>query len=212
MRNALTLCAALLLLSACADSVQRASEYDYRTNHPLEVRPTSATLSLERLDRAKLDDFAADYVARGHGALEISQGATSGQDAKARAALAAVVEALRADGIHAAEIKAQLVVGDASLPPGRTALRFDGMMASLPDCYDWREGPPNGPSANYGCNMQRNIGAMVADPRDLLEQRGVSGGFSGERSDVVVGKYGQGADTSSAPMPTQVNTRQSSGQ
>lgn len=212
MRNAFTLCAALLLLSACADPVQRASEYDYRTNHPLVVRPTSATLSLERLDRAKLDDFAADYVARGHGTLEISQGASSGQDAKARAALAAVVEALRAAGVRAVEIKAQLVVGDAALPPGRTNLRFDGMTASLPDCYDWRDGPPNGPSANYGCNMQRNIGAMVADPRDLLEQRGSSSGFSGERADAVMGKYVKGEETSAVKMQLDVNTRQSSGQ
>lgn len=212
MRATLSLCAALVLLAGCSDPMQRASEYDYRTNHPLVVRPTAASLTLDTLDRAKLDGFAADYVARGHGALEISQGALSGQDAKARAALAAVVESLRASGVRPAEIKAQLVVDDPALPPGRTALRFDTMTAALPDCYDWREGPPNGPSANYGCNMQRNIGAMVADPRDLLQQRQPNAGFSGERSDVVVGKYSKGEDTSSAPLPAQVNTRQSSGQ
>jgi len=60
--------------------------------------------------------------------------------------------------------------------------------------------------------MQRNIGAMVADPRDLLQQRDEQGGFSGERADAVVGKYVKGEDTSTARMQIDVNTRQSSGQ
>ena len=84
MRATLPLCAALLLLAGCAEPLQRASEYDYRTNHPLMVQPRSASLILDGFDRAKLDSFAADYVARGHGALEISMGAANAQDAEAR--------------------------------------------------------------------------------------------------------------------------------
>jgi len=208
----MTGCVALLFLGGCSDPVQRASEYDYRTNHPLVVHPGTAELTLEGLDRGKLDGFAADYVARGHGVLEISMGAASAQDAHSRAALQAIIDSLRTDGLRAAEMQARLVVGDPALPPGHAALRFEAMTAALPDCYDWRDGPPNGPSANYGCNMQRNIGAMVADPRDLLQQRDPQTGFSGERADAVVGKYDKGENTSSAPLPVQVNTRQSSGQ
>ena len=213
MRTTLTLCAALLALTACADQpLQRASEYDYRTNHPLTVRPDAPTLIMEGMERGRLDGFAADFVARGHSRLEVTQAAASAQDAQARAALAAVVEALRADGLRPAEIKAQLVVGDPALPTGQTRLRFQSMAAVLPDCNDWREGPPNGPSANYGCNMQRNIGAMLADPRDLMEQNTASAGFSGERADAVMGKYVKGEETSAVKMQLDVNTHQSNGQ
>lgn len=216
MRKSLLLCAAVLApvlaLSACSDPVQRASEYDYRTNHPLVVHSTTAELALEGPDHARIDAFAADYVARGHGVMQISMGAASAQDARARATLREIVEALHAAGLHVDEMQARLVVNDPALPVGHAHLSFSAMTAELPDCYDWRAGPPNGPSANYGCNMQRNIGAMVADPRDLLQKRADDSGFSGERADAVVGKYVKGEDTSAARMQIDVNTRQSSGQ
>lgn len=44
--------------------------------------------------------------------------------------------------------------------------------ASVPDCPDWRstqEGNPNGTtSANYGCAVNSNLAAMIANPQDLV--------------------------------------------
>lgn len=198
----------LLSLAACADPKDRATEYDYRQNHPLVIAPRAAVLELTTLDGARLEAFADDYLRRGKSAVLISVGAATAKDAQATAFAQSLAGVLLKAGLRPAELRPQLVIDDASLPVGHARLRYDSQTAELPDCYDWREGPANGPSANFGCNMQRNVGAMVADPHDLLEMREMPP-MAGERAADVVTKYNEGKDTASAPMPMQVDTRKS---
>jgi pilus assembly protein CpaD len=56
----------------------------------------------------------------------------------------------------------------------------------------------NLPYPNFGCATQRNFGAQVANPADLLGPRSETA-RSSERRDQVWSKYVKGAATGAAP-------------
>ena len=59
------------------------------------------------------------------------------------------------------------------LQPGQARVVITRSTASVPGCPDWQEKSDanylNGMSAGYGCAVNSNIAAMVANPEDLLE-------------------------------------------
>ncbi len=71
-------------------------------------------------------------------------------------------------------------------------------VATGPECGDWSDNlardPKNMPYRNMGCATQRNLAAMVANPRDLIEPRGMTP-RSSERRDTVWDKYVKGETT-----------------
>lgn len=71
-------------------------------------------------------------------------------------------------------------------------------VATGPECGDWSDNlardRKNLPYRNFGCATQRNLAAMVANPRDLIEPRGMTP-RSSERRDTVWDKYIKGETT-----------------
>ena len=81
-------------------------------------------------------------------------------------------------------------------PPIRVSyLRY---VAQPPQCGDWSTNlahePTNLPYPNLGCASQRNFGAMVANPADLIGPRSETA-RSSERRDQVWSKYVKGEPT-----------------
>lgn len=62
-----------------------------------------------------------------------------------------------------------------ALNPGMARVVITRSSASVPGCPDWSAKSDmnytNGMSPNYGCAVNSNMAAMVADPQDLLEGR-----------------------------------------
>lgn len=171
-------------IAACGSDqpvdAEKAVVYDYRLKHPLTVTPSLALLQvtaeghrLSAADRARVAAFAAEFVRRGNGAMEVSVGAADTKDAIARNFAQVIAGILLDEGLKPAEVKLQLVLDEPTLAAGQALARFQSSTAQLPECYDWRTGDANAPSANFGCSLQRNIGAMVSNPRDLAEARAV---------------------------------------
>lgn len=71
------------------------------------------------------------------------------------------------------EGEAPATAGDA--PAGGLRVVVSRSVAGVPGCPSWRDRAEanftGGLSDNYGCAMARNLAAMVADPRDLVEGR-----------------------------------------
>ncbi|HLN25179.1 MAG TPA: CpaD family pilus assembly lipoprotein, partial [Patescibacteria group bacterium] len=208
-RRLLTISAAALALSvaACASPLDHPADYDYREKHALVVEPTVAVMQLTAADgvlaaedRGRLIEFASDFMRRGDAVVEISVGAGHADEVAPRILGQAIAATLAQAGLKVAEMRLQLVLDEPAIAPGGAFLSFKTTTVRLPDCYDWSDGPRNAPSANFGCSMQRNFGAMVANPRDLLQER-ASDGASGARMGDVVDKYGQGTGTWTAPLP-----------
>jgi pilus assembly protein CpaD len=69
-----------------------------------------------------------------------------------------------------------------SVQPGTVRVIVSRSSAAVPGCPNWGDpkiGAPERMSANYGCAMNSNLAAMIADPNDLvLGQTGSSDGNS----------------------------------
>ncbi len=65
------------------------------------------------------------------------------------------------------------------LQPGQVRVVITRSTASVPGCPDWSAKSDmnysNGTSPNFGCAVNSNLAAMVADPQDLLEGKKGSG-------------------------------------
>ena len=77
-------------------------------------------------------------------------------------------------------------------------LSYGRYVAEGPECGDWPENLAedklNQNYSNFGCASQRNLAAMIANPRDLVRPRGETPRYGGRR-DVVFEKYTKGDTT-----------------
>ena len=57
-----------------------------------------------------------------------------------------------------------------AIQPGTVRVVLSRTTASVPDCPNWagRSGSLSNTSPNYGCAINSNLAAMVADPNDLV--------------------------------------------
>ena len=105
-----------------------------------------ASMDLRFGDRLSLDDASANPAVR--------------DDV---AAIAGRYGILLADG-------APVTAG--SVAPGQARIVVTRSMASVPGCPDWAAGSDanynNATYANYGCSVNSNMAAMVANPEDLI--------------------------------------------
>jgi len=206
--------AAVLLAGSCASPMndQTVPVADPAANHPIVVEPSyqsvrfSFSVSNAGLmpdDAAKFDAFVADYMARGNGAITVSVPAGG----YANATISYFGERLADRGVP----RSRVLVGTRQVTDGdnRVELGFVGYGAHAANCEpggDWSvnmartEG--NYPMPNFGCAVQNNIAAMVADPRDLLQPRDM-GDASATRRKNVVGHYDKGEVTSATKTPEQ---------
>lgn len=73
-----------------------------------------------------------------------------------------------------------------AIPPGAVRVVVSRTRASVPGCPNWSK--PSNPNynneqmSNFGCGVNGNLAAMVANPADLVSGRDISGG-----SDVATG-------------------------
>jgi pilus assembly protein CpaD len=58
---------------------------------------------------------------------------------------------------------------EGEVPMGAIRVIVSRAVASVPGCpnYEWQQGPSS-TSSNYGCSVNSNLAAMIADPNDLV--------------------------------------------
>ena len=200
----------LLLLAACEAPPPPSKELaadDYRIGHPLSVAPAQAQLRLDTgdsalnvEDRRRLQDFALNYIRRGQGSITVSAGGVGKDDLSAQNYAESIAADLLAEGVKPRELSLWLVVGDRSVGPGQALLTFQTAVALLPECGDWREASGNRSPPNFGCAMQRNVGAMLADPRDLRGPHSADVADAA-RGDVIMDRMSRGEGSWSYPLP-----------
>ena len=146
------------------------------------------------LDLAAPDGLAPSEAARLQGWLEglqlgygdrvwVDQGLGYGSS-RARQDVAAVV------GSYGLLLSESAPVTTGPVAPGSVRVVVSRMAASVPTCPDWsdagRISATSATHSNYGCAVNSNLAAMIADPADLvLGQAGSPAGDPGEASRAV---------------------------
>ena len=197
-----------------ADSISE----DGAVNHPIAVEPSYRDLKVYYAggadgmtpdDAVKFDSFLADYRAHGNGSLGISvpDGPVS------RVAITYFAERAAATGVSRDRILVsthQQAGGDR-----RVDVSYIGYAAHAQPCgNDWSENlaftADNLTPQNFGCSVQHNIAAMVADPRDLLGPGGM-GPVDTARRAAVMDHYEKGEVTQADKHTNDKAVEQSAG-
>jgi len=197
--------AAVLLAGSCAapsnDDVKFA---DPVANHPITVQPeyravrvsfADGAAGLMPDDSAQLNGLVRDYLESGSGAVSVS--VPDGPDSSR--AISYFGERLVDMGVP----RSRILVGARPAADGdrRVEISFVSYVAHTEPCGDWSENvadtASNLPMPNFGCAVQHNIAAMVANPRDVEGPRGMGGADAARRA-TVTGKYEKGETTSAA--------------
>lgn len=199
-------------LAACqSDGVATGSlqsyPHDVRARHPivladkprsLDVFPTGVG-HIDPRQGTDVQAFVLEYRRYGRGALSVQvPGGLAPAEAASTARTVAGIRKLAADG--GVPQAALAVTGYPAAMPGIASairLSFVRMQAKVAgDCGLWPEdlgagdfeaGLKNGPYYNFGCAMQSNVAAQVADPVDLVRGQSETRSDSVRRARVIDG-------------------------
>ena len=104
-------------------------------------------------------------------------------------------------------------ITNGTVAPGTVRVIASRATASVPGCPNWDDSqlvPSSNTSANYGCAVNANLAAMVADPNDLVRGQQGSIDGSGTTAARAVRVYRERQPSGAQPLPAP-STRNSSG-
>lgn len=114
------------------------------------------------------------------------------------------------DGIADVVARHGLLVGEDSsasagaAPQGMVRLVVRRSSASVPGCPDWHDKSENdmnlGTSANFGCGVNSNLAAMVANPEDLVRGQGTESDLRTATSNRAISTYRDKAPTGAGAL------------
>jgi pilus assembly protein CpaD len=203
--------AAVLMAGSCAAPTQDATHTmeDGAVNHPISVDPAYQSIKLfyspadagiSPADQARFDNFVGDYQQHGNGSIAVS--APAGINSQAMIGFFA--QRINDMGVP----KNHILVASHDAPDGdmRVEINYVSYQAHTDKCGDWSENlaysADNLTPKNFGCAVQHNIAAQIADPRDLLGPRPMDNASASRRA-TVVDNYEQGKITSAAQSADQ---------
>ncbi len=124
-------------------------------------------------------------------------------------------DAARSDVARVAGRFGMMVTGGSPISPGMVApgavrVVVSRTRASVPNCPNWREeSQPNFANhsmSNYGCGVNANLAAMIADPNDLVWGREGTGVGDADTSSRAIRSYRNAKPTGEAGL-LEVNTK-----
>ena len=180
--------------------------FDTNTRYPVTVEPHMMTLrvvyngqrSFDQNEAGQIERFAADYLDHGSGAIAVSA------PTRYREAPGLFADRLVQLGVP----EDRILVGNHDEPGSEDTVKLTYIryVAQTPSCGDWSRNLAvtfdNTASPNFGCATQKNIAAMVADPRDLVGPRALTPDDA-QRQLQVLDKYRKGEPTPSTKTQAQ---------
>ena len=206
--------AAALALSGCASTLDGGASAPMTplSRYSLQIEPGLDRIALAVHDQglssnqqSALRELAARYAASGAGQVRIES--PSGEDPVAVEQAYAVRAYLQSSGVPGERI--QMAAYAAPDPRAPVLAGFESIRASVPDCSaearNMGARVSNQSSGGFGCAINANMAAQIADPRDILGARPMTPADSG-RAAVVFDNYRRG-QISSTPQEILVNGR-----
>ena len=194
--------AALVAMGSCSTTPDKHPEMmmvDGAANHQIMVEPSYRALKLNwngglsQPEQIQLDGFVSDYIAHGNGSIAVSAPANLGGQEMAG------WFAARINALGVSRDKILIAAHDAPQNDMRVEVNYVTYQARTDKCGDWSDNLAftlmNDTPKNFGCSVQQNIAAMIADPRDLISPRGMEESDAARRTTVIT-NYEQGKVTS----------------
>lgn len=188
-RGTLIALAALGLLAGCETNgphsvVVGAVPDDYRTNHPIMIGEKEQVLDLpvgasERgmtgLQRTRLDGFLAEYDRGAAPVLTIMAPVGAVNEVAASYAARDFAHRAKMVGVPPSRVAMASYRAESSETSPPVRVTFTAIRAYTDKCGRWPEDigdtTDNKHWANFGCSVQNNMAAQVANPSDLLGPR-----------------------------------------
>jgi pilus assembly protein CpaD len=179
---------------------------DPTARHPILVGSTPVALDLPvprgssgltRNQKLELRYFLRQYSDKNEGPLIVGAPSGGTNEVAVMHALGDLRREFSRAGISRNQVQfdAYSGMGSAAAP---IKVSYQTYVAHGPECGDWSDNlardPKNMPYRNLGCATQRNLAAMVANPRDFVEPRGMTPRDS-QRRDVIMNSYVKGDST-----------------
>jgi len=200
---------AVLAAGSCSEPINRPEGLfdEPMVNHPISVEPGYRTFMLVFSapnaglmpdDAQHFDDFVADFIAHGNGSISIT--VPAGPDASAT--IAYFGERLASAGVP----RNRIIVGAREAGDGRVELGYISYDAATTSCGDWSTSltytASNRVGPNFGCSVQHNVAAQMADPRDLIKPQPMTAGDAARRA-IVYDNYKNGRPTAATKAADQ---------
>jgi pilus assembly protein CpaD len=221
---------AALLVGGCAliagctaktthEDIMATGPADYRQRHPIVVKEKDHTVELfvgnsrgglTPDQRADVLAFARTWKREATGGIVIEVPVRTPNAAAARGATHEAQALLQAAGVppNGVVLRSYRVGSPTQLATVR--LSYPRMMGEAGPCGMWPGdlGPPekayiqNKPYWNFGCAVQRNMAAMVANPADLVQPRGEDPAYQMRRT-FMMEQYRKGMPTGTKDPSTE---------
>lgn len=184
---------AVLVAGSCAQAPDTTHlSLDGLANHPIAVEPSYQSMKLyyspadsgiQPAEQAKFTSFVANYEAHGNGVIAVN--APTGVNSQAM--LGFFAQRINEMGVS----KDRILVATHDAPDGdmRVEINYVTYQARADRCGDWSEDLAvtisNETPRNFGCSVQHNIAAQIADPRDLLAPRDMEASDGARRAGII---------------------------
>ncbi len=200
-------------LAGCMTYTHPDDKYSYATTvedrFPIKVAEGSARLDInvagrnDRLsadDRLRVSQFAREFQAEGNGHLVVARPVGGGRDVVAAGKVARIQRVLHNSGLPGSAVNYRVYKPRPGQKHASVILTYSRYQASVRQCGDWSENLAityaNQQHPNFGCATQRNLAAMIDNPRDLVAPRTMDPADAARR-DVVIEAYRKGETTGS---------------
>ena len=154
---------------------------------------------LSAQDATEVAALARQYRNTGQGVIYLQAPSGSGAESVVHASAAQIRQIFGQEGIDPSVLSVHTYRSEGGYGPVPMKLVFYRYSAEAGPCGEWPKNlsrnPGNLEYDNFGCAAQRNLAAMVEDPRDLLGPRG-DGPRDAMRRATVQDKYRKGEDSS----------------
>ena len=152
-----------------------------RTNYVFDAAAPDGSLS--QSEAARLDGWFSSLDLRYGDAIHVDGGYEAARDRVAQVA-----------GNYGMLVSAGSPVTEGAVAPGVVRVVVTRAVASVPNCPDWSSRPSqpnynNRTVPNFGCSVNSNLAAMVANPEDLVHGREGSGVGDAVTASKAVGAY-----------------------
>ena len=179
----------------------------YREKYPIGVKNVTTAVELpgksgqERLTPAEIrqvSDIVSAFLGGRESQLVVAVPGSGAGDARVLGRAKQIGDLVKRRGVPASRMLLR-VASDDTGANGPIVISYDTLVVTVPDCRLWdtesSHDETNTATSNFGCSLQRNIGLMIDNPRDLIEPRKTTATHDATRSGVVLDNYRAGKIT-----------------